>query len=485
MTRAKPWTVPVAAVIVICVFFLAPGSATKGATITDFESQSATLVAKLDRDKNGSIDRKEVEQAILDQSIKAPESHTLYALRANYNELAEFSKKQGGEAGVISVKALAQLQKSADKTLVQAITDSMDSASTFLSTVNRDLYPKGTVKESEAKMKNIAQRNRGNCYYLSGIGSLAVIDPQKVKAVIRDNGLNKAGVRTYTVTFPNAPKEPIEVEQFTDVGLLVNDVDADSGVWVSVLVRAYGLHMRAHPEVRPLQRSFFHLDARVLAEDLTDEGSMNSDGLRALADPTKTRVRQHVWGYDHGLVDREVDRFLSGVLDQQFLANCLDNNKAAINGLGLTTDEVLDLFKKINQSPFRKTASKALSKVVLATLEKYVVVPRDEKQVHDELKHAVHDNHLPATVYKSGGAHEASIVGYRPLLKTPDGKHTSKYGFVVVRDQAGLSTEEENKVKAGDWWREADQDDRTVCMSVEEFTSFYNGFACVVLRSFK
>src|SRR5262249_19790661 len=107
---------------------------------------------------------------------------------------------------------------------------------------------------------------------------------------------------------------------------------------------------------------------------------------------------------------------------------------------------------------------------------------RDPAVVHKRLTESICNNKLPATVIKYGGAHEAAIIDYLPGKKTADGKHTSQYGFITVRDQAGLSDEEQKSIKAGVCWRDKGMDDNTICMTVEEFARMYSGFACVLKR---
>src|SRR5262249_44555764 len=148
----------------------------------------------------------------------------------------------------------------------------------------------------------IHQIHRGNCYFESGMGSCAAVDPMSVRSMIKDNGIDTRGIRTYSVRFLRAPDEEYVVDDLTDGGLLVNAVDEDSGICITVIVRAYGMYQLEHPHVRFIQRWFFGLNNRVLPEDLTDEGSMFSDGLR-MSSLRGTRVKQVVW-----TVEKEVVR---------------------------------------------------------------------------------------------------------------------------------------------------------------------------------
>ena len=105
---------------------------------------------------------------------------------------------------------------------------------------------------------------------------------------------------------------------------------------------------------------------------------------------------------------------------------------------------------------------------------------KSEQEVHDQLKHSLVDNKFAATVYVIGAAHEVGILEYRPGAKSKDGKHSSKFGFVTVRDQAGIVNS--GNVKGA--FKEAGMDDQTFCITVEDFVSEFAGFASIVKKDF-
>lgn len=396
-----------------------------------------SIYDKLDTTGKGYITRADVDQAFMNHAIKGKEAQALYVLRSQFDKFAVTPPP--GKIANVSYKlpriTLADLEQF-DKTLAPAalsgqIDEQMEVSGKFLARVNRRLFPGGNDDQSKAKMRAVGQVWRGNCYLLSGYSSFAALAPDEVREMIKDNGLDKRGVRTFTVTFPRAPDEEYLVEDLTDAALLINEVQDDTGVWVAVLVRAYGEYLRVHRTDRLLERFWHKLDERVLAEDMTDEGSLNHEGMRMMTDPQTTRVVQTVWDVDVK-----------------------------------------------NLRPFLGDYADVIWKVV----GKAYLSDRDCEPVHKYLKLAICDSKLPATVIKYGGAHEAAIVSYEPGLKTADGKHASKYGFVTVRDQAGLSDEETKCIGNGTCWRDKGGDDKTIIMSVEDFTRMYSGFACVVKR---
>jgi hypothetical protein len=391
---------------------------------------------RLDTTGKGYITRNDIDRAFMNHAIKGREAQALYVLRSNFGDFAHTPKP--GKVANVSEKVaritLADLEQF-DKTLKPdrlsyTIDDQMETAEKFLSRVNRKLYAAGAEADSLAKMRGIGQVGRGNCYLLSGYSAAAALDPASVRKMIKENKPDARGVRTFTVTFPRAPGEEYVVDDLSDAALLINEVQEDTGIWAAVLVRAYGEYLKAHPRTRLFERYWHKLDERELAEDMTDEGSMNHEGLRMMTDPETTWVLQVVWDVD-------------------------PNNLKPFFG------DFAPIVVKLAQ-PFLNT--------------------RDPALLAAKLKESICDNKLPATVLKYGGAHEAAIVSFVPGTKTADGKHTSKYGFVTVRDQAGLSDEEQKSIKGGASWRDKDADDKTISMSAEEFARMYSGFACVLKR---
>src|SRR5579885_234385 len=286
----------------------APVQPSKGSE--DLHALVKSIYARVDVDNKGYITKRDVEKAFLDHSIKAREAIALLVLKDEFGALANGTDR-------IKLADLGVFQKGVKQSdLTDRIDERFKSAEDFLKVVNRELYARGTKAESLAKMRNIQQVWRGNCYLLSGYGSLAGVNPERIRQCITDNGVDtKSGIRTFTVVFPRSPGEKYIVEEPSDAALLRAEVQEDSGVWLSIMVRAYGQYMQRHPCIRLVQRIFYKLDERILPEDLTDNGSMNHEGLRMLFDPGKERLKQVLWGFDDDQiiwVIREVlDRYMS------------------------------------------------------------------------------------------------------------------------------------------------------------------------------
>ncbi len=441
------------------------------------------LMPKLDRTGKGYVTRIDVDQAILtDHTIKGEEASALYALRENFAALAIRGANGELQVGIAQLQAFHDILPASTAAAVEA---SMTAATDFLKIVHRGLYPAGTPEVSLHKMRALNQRNRGNCYLLSGIGSLSVIDVDQVRSMITDNGLDARGIRTFSVRFIRAPGEEYLVEELTDAAVLINDVDMDSGIWSSVLVRAYGMYQMRHPYVRIIQRWFFNLNERILPEDLTNEGSMSNDGLRMMS-PPGAKISRIVWKFDKTTLQSEIgDALVQGM--QQLRHSTPEQLKAAADAapwlhdclelLPLMDDQLIEALvnfylKEVVAEKFADWADWALTLALYSE--------RNPARTHALLKKSICDQRLPATVTKYGGTHEASIIAYHCGTVSSDGKHTSAYGFVTIRDQAGLSAAERDKVTAGIWWRDPGADFETVTMTVEEFTAFYTGVSSAV-----
>ncbi len=399
---------------------------------------------KLDKTGQDSFTLADVERAMMDHSIKGKEAIALCVLRDNFTTLSAGAER-------INLQALSGYKPGLIRTpLADAIDDRFRSAEEFLANVNRNLYPSGTKSESLAKMQAVQQVGRGNCYFLSGIGSRAALDPEEIRRCITDNGVNTTGVRTYTVIFPREPGVKYVVDDITDARLLYAEVTVDSGTWAAILTRAYALYMEAHQLNRLAQRYFYKLDERILPEDRTDHGSMNSEGLRMVMDSRTHRLKRVWWAFDDGHIESVFKEILDGALP-----------KASPLAKNLITSALLPHVKQTIANMYE---------------------PRDAALVHELLRKSVAQGKLAATVVKHGGAHEASIIGYSPTNKTADGKHQSKYGFVTVRDQAGLYDSEQAYVNSGRWWRDPGMDSNTVIMTVEDFTATFSGLNVVLER---
>jgi hypothetical protein len=304
-------------------------------------------------------------------------------------------------------------------------------------TLDRRLYGQGVSDvEVQRRMPLLEQPAMDCCYFSSACSSLAQRNPRAITQMIQDNGPNERGMRTYTVTFPFAPNEHIRVNDPTN-----GQPDSEHGNWQQVLINAYGQYLRNHPNdtgpvARRMERTFraaAHGNPTNLAEEV-DGGSLNNAGLRMLTNPETERLTQRLWGVDDDVIRRRVG-------DNQIVRNL------AQAGLRLLT------------------------------------VERNSEHVDRDLRGWVGDTGMPATAFVSGCEHEISILDYRPGQNGPNGR-TSRYGVIVLRDQAGGAPNDILPAGARNrTWREDGQDPNTFCITVEDFTAHLNGYSFVRRRN--
>ncbi len=109
--------------------------------------------------------------------------------------------------------------------------------------INDSLYvdSKDPVRDNIITPFAIHQGALGDCTFIAALSSLAQNNPEAIKQMIQDNGVQPDGTRTYTVTFPGDKDNPIVVSAPTryEVNEFMQDLD---GMWANVLEKAFRKH---------------------------------------------------------------------------------------------------------------------------------------------------------------------------------------------------------------------------------------------------
>ncbi|MBX9724525.1 MAG: hypothetical protein K2X81_24165 [Candidatus Obscuribacterales bacterium] len=108
----------------------------------------------------------------------------------------------------------------------------------------------GFGKNSGVVPEAVQQGLVHDCNLLAPLTSMAKVEPDQIRNMIKDNGKGM-----YTVTFPGAPKEPITVTAPTQTELGLYNGLTSYGTWPAVIEKAFGEYVRKHPEFVDLDKA--------------------------------------------------------------------------------------------------------------------------------------------------------------------------------------------------------------------------------------
>ena len=196
---------------------------------------------RLDTDKDGFVSGKEIDNAMASSEFHGKDALLLDVLKKHKGDLESLSNDEWGpETNGVSradMAAFEELRKSdsaselatgVDKTLTRA-EEALDRARC------REPFADPANPVASIKPESIVQGRIQDSCFLAALGSLAKNNPQAVASMIHDNG-----DRTYTVTFPGDPDNPVTVAAPTDAELARYAGGTQLGTWPAILEKAYG-----------------------------------------------------------------------------------------------------------------------------------------------------------------------------------------------------------------------------------------------------
>ena len=184
------------------------------------------LLPKWDANKNGRLDRAEVESLLRDESIRGDDAAALAC--AHFWFLKSPAKNQA------SIQEITLPLKESLVIGLGSISITFDLNreylfyKTHLASTNFDVFGPGSPT-----LKGIAQGHLGNCFFVSMMGAMANCNPDGVRSMIMMNE-----DKSITVKFPDG--RSTRIVRIPDVLIALGSRTGSQGIWLNVLEEAYG-----------------------------------------------------------------------------------------------------------------------------------------------------------------------------------------------------------------------------------------------------
>lgn len=198
-------------------------------------------LSSFDKDGGGSLGRAEIAAAIADSKTAPEDRKMLETIQKHYSEMGHFY-----ESGV-NMRAFDDYAANIFKDTSEAKLYAGVSASAYnvnkgqKPDISHELYADGNNPIKSINPDAIRQGSIGDCYFEASLAAVAKSNPELIKNSIKDNGDG-----TYTVTFPGAKDEPITVKAPTQAEQGLYNHGSPSGLWASVMEKAYGAYCQKH-----------------------------------------------------------------------------------------------------------------------------------------------------------------------------------------------------------------------------------------------
>jgi len=332
------------------------GDENSGVTVKDFRSLFKTLkdyndlqeiawnirkhlkphFERIDKDRNGFLSAGELNSFRFGD-VTLEESSTLDHARKNFDALMHASDDEWWESKGVTKK---DMDEYFGDVFIAGPWKLNDKVENTIAGLQLSLYKKSTDRlygdtiDPRRSVNPLAVKQGliGDCYFLSPISSMASTEAgkQKIMNMIKDNGPDKDGRHTYTVTFPAAKNEPITVSAPTDSELALYNKATEHGVWPAVLEKAYAKYVNSDI-TRRMTMSPYKVDY-----DAISGGSAIASGHRVLSE-SGAATRQRF----SRTPDEEVKASIVNALaDGRPISISALNTTASIVGLGENlTDE--------------------------------------------------------------------------------------------------------------------------------------------------
>ena len=212
----------------------------------DLEDLFLENFSDLDRNKDGFIDKDEIDRAMADDDYKGKNAQLIAVLKEKRKDLEELSNDEWGDEddGITKadMKEFAKLVRKSDKSnherkLVLDIEHELSRSGTVLQKYgDASIWGAGEDPMASINPDAVQQGRVGDCYFLAALASMS--STPEGKQTIK-NMIEYEGGGSYKVTFPGDADHPVTVDAPTPSELAHAAEPTKHGMWVSVLEKAY------------------------------------------------------------------------------------------------------------------------------------------------------------------------------------------------------------------------------------------------------
>jgi len=302
----------------------APQAPVIKATASDLARLFANNFDRLDSDGDGFVSEAEIDRAMASSKFKGVDALLVDVLKRHRRELQSLSNDEWGpETNGVSradMKEFEALCRSGSKVeLVQDVDKTLQRAQQSLDRATcREAFSNPANPLESIKPEAIIQGRIQDSSFLAALASLAKNNPQAVAGMIKDNGVNGSGDRTYTVTFPGDPDHPLTVTAPTDAELGRYASATKYGAWPAILEKAFGaysgdttVHQDALEESIRSRKAMRALNTGGVDIDFisfTNDDELDQKMWQAMLDKVPVTARiSHEFGSLFGLADDRTD----------------------------------------------------------------------------------------------------------------------------------------------------------------------------------
>jgi len=240
------------------------------------------LFTQIDTNRNGFITTAELNAAMRNPNLSREQAMLVALLKEMSEQIAPLNDDgwfTGSQISRTDLNRLIGMWRShlngTEHPLIETAISNMQQYRSRLEISSRSLYANAdNPLASTVPVACLQPDHVGNCHFVAAMASLAAVNPQAIRDMIRDNNNG-----TYTVTFPH--QTPITVDAPTEAELAHYGTGGAHGIWSTILQMAYGSYWSPRGE-SPLEGA---------------GGSIRNDGMRVISGMSAETYTMSLTGY--------------------------------------------------------------------------------------------------------------------------------------------------------------------------------------------